>query len=297
MKTRGFTILALARHETPHDNLADMDSWRRVDVPVLPGSGPAPRVYDTASGDLVLARQARWPRCTPAASPPTTRRTSGTLPLTPPGTCWSGPGWTRCPRPDPGVRSAAARPVHRDLRPERHRRRRPAAGTGRPRRRGLARAGPPRDPALPLRHGGAAHPAAHPPGRGGGGVPVIERFNVRMANRGALYDLDQDLYFAKSADPEFGALSGPGTPSGYDPAEMAELSAQRGGDPASQGRRTRWTLWSGAPNGPASQPGSRGSAAVGPAGTSSAPRSPPSTWAPSSTCRRAVRTWCSRTTS
>jgi L-cysteine:1D-myo-inositol 2-amino-2-deoxy-alpha-D-glucopyranoside ligase len=32
-----------------------MDSWRRVDVPVLPGSGPAPRVYDTASGELVLA--------------------------------------------------------------------------------------------------------------------------------------------------------------------------------------------------------------------------------------------------
>src|SRR5271155_1111481 len=32
-----------------------MDSWRRVDVPVLLGSGPAPRVYDTASGDLVLA--------------------------------------------------------------------------------------------------------------------------------------------------------------------------------------------------------------------------------------------------
>src|SRR5271169_6265002 len=32
-----------------------MDSWRRVDVPVLPGSGPATRVYDTASGELVLA--------------------------------------------------------------------------------------------------------------------------------------------------------------------------------------------------------------------------------------------------
>ena len=32
-----------------------MDSWRRVDVPVLPGSGPAPRVYDTASGELALA--------------------------------------------------------------------------------------------------------------------------------------------------------------------------------------------------------------------------------------------------
>ena len=26
----------------PHDNLADMDSWRRAEFPVLPGSGPAP---------------------------------------------------------------------------------------------------------------------------------------------------------------------------------------------------------------------------------------------------------------
>src|SRR5919109_2804081 len=39
----------------PHDNLASMESWRRADVPVLPGSGPAPRVYDTATGELVLA--------------------------------------------------------------------------------------------------------------------------------------------------------------------------------------------------------------------------------------------------
>jgi L-cysteine:1D-myo-inositol 2-amino-2-deoxy-alpha-D-glucopyranoside ligase len=68
-------------------------------------------------------------------------------------------------------------------------------------------------------------------------LPVIERFTARMADRGALYDVDQDLYFAKSADPEFGALSGPGTPSGYDPAEMAELSAQRGGDPGRPGKK------------------------------------------------------------
>ena len=39
----------------PRDNLLSMDSWRRVDVPVLPGSGPAPRLHDTASGELVLA--------------------------------------------------------------------------------------------------------------------------------------------------------------------------------------------------------------------------------------------------
>ena len=38
-----------------HDNLTNMESWRRVDVPVLPGSGPAPRLHDTATGELVLA--------------------------------------------------------------------------------------------------------------------------------------------------------------------------------------------------------------------------------------------------
>ena len=32
-----------------------MDSWRRADLPVLPGSGPAPRLHDTATGELVLA--------------------------------------------------------------------------------------------------------------------------------------------------------------------------------------------------------------------------------------------------
>src|SRR5947207_961601 len=38
-----------------HDNLTTMESWRRADVPVLPGSGPAPRLHDTATGELVLA--------------------------------------------------------------------------------------------------------------------------------------------------------------------------------------------------------------------------------------------------
>ena len=35
-----------------------------------------------------------------------------------------------------------------------------------------------------------------------------------LADHGALYDVDQDIYFAKSADPRFGALSGPGTAAG-----------------------------------------------------------------------------------
>src|SRR6266567_3238539 len=107
-------------------------------------------------------RRARWPRCTPAVSPRTTRRTSGTPPPTPPGTCWSGPGWTR---------------------------------------------------------------------------PLIERFSARMADRGALYNVDEDVYFAKSADHGFGSLSGPGTACGYDQSRMAELAGQRGGDPDRPGKK------------------------------------------------------------
>jgi len=68
-------------------------------------------------------------------------------------------------------------------------------------------------------------------------LPVIERFTARMADRGALYEVDTDLYFAKSSDPAFGALSGPGTALGYDPAQMAELAAERGGDPARPGKK------------------------------------------------------------
>jgi L-cysteine:1D-myo-inositol 2-amino-2-deoxy-alpha-D-glucopyranoside ligase len=58
-----------------------------------------------------------------------------------------------------------------------------------------------------------------------------------MADRGALYNVDEDVYFAKSSDPGFGALSGPGTACGYDPAAMAGLSAERGGDPDRAGKK------------------------------------------------------------
>ena len=128
-------------------------------------------------------------------------------------------------------------------------------------------------------------------------LPVIERFTARLADRGALYDIDEDLYFAKSADPRFGALSGPGTLPGTTRPRWPTWPRSAAATRAGRGRRTRWTPWSGAPNARASPPGTRGSAAAGPAGTSSAPPSPPSTWARSSTCRPADRTWCSRTTS
>jgi L-cysteine:1D-myo-inositol 2-amino-2-deoxy-alpha-D-glucopyranoside ligase len=68
-------------------------------------------------------------------------------------------------------------------------------------------------------------------------LPIIERFSAQMAERGALYNVDEDVYFAKSADPRFGLLSGPGTASELGPLEMVELAAQRGGDPNRPGKK------------------------------------------------------------
>jgi L-cysteine:1D-myo-inositol 2-amino-2-deoxy-alpha-D-glucopyranoside ligase len=68
-------------------------------------------------------------------------------------------------------------------------------------------------------------------------IPLIDAFAERLAARGALYDLDGDTYFARAADPKFGALSGPGTVSGLSVADMTELAAERGGDPDRAGKK------------------------------------------------------------
>ncbi len=73
-----------------------------------------------------------------------------------------------------------------------------------------------------------------PPARLVGAVealPLIERMNQVLADRGALYEVERDMYFSRAADPEFGAVSH------LDPAAMAELSAERGGDPARPGKK------------------------------------------------------------
>ncbi len=62
-------------------------------------------------------------------------------------------------------------------------------------------------------------------------LPLIEEFNRLLANHGALYDLEGDTYFARSADPAFGSVSR------LDTATMTELSAERGGDPARPGKK------------------------------------------------------------
>jgi L-cysteine:1D-myo-inositol 2-amino-2-deoxy-alpha-D-glucopyranoside ligase len=62
-------------------------------------------------------------------------------------------------------------------------------------------------------------------------LPVIERLSRLLAEHGALYDLEGDTYFTRSADPSFGAVSG------LDVATMIALSAERGGDPGRPGKK------------------------------------------------------------
>jgi len=59
----------------------------------------------------------------------------------------------------------------------------------------------------------------------------IEELSGVLADRGALYDLDGDTYFSRSADPAFGSVSG------YDAATMLALAAERGGDPGRAGKK------------------------------------------------------------
>jgi L-cysteine:1D-myo-inositol 2-amino-2-deoxy-alpha-D-glucopyranoside ligase len=200
-----------------------MDSWRPADVPELPGDGPVPRLRDTASGELIPA----------AEGPVATIYACGITPYdaTHIGHAATYTAWDLLVRAllDAGIGVSYVQNVTDVDDPLLERANRDGEDW-----RELAvretdryRADMEALRILPPTHLVGAVEA----------LPVIERFAARLAERGALYDVDDDVYFAKSADPEFGALSGPGTVSGYDPARMAELSAQRGGDPARPGKK------------------------------------------------------------
>jgi L-cysteine:1D-myo-inositol 2-amino-2-deoxy-alpha-D-glucopyranoside ligase len=219
-----------------------MDSWRRADVPVLPGSGPAPRLHDTATGALALA----------SAGPVATLYACGITPYdaTHIGHAATFTAWDLLVRawldasPEtqetPGPPEGSAPPPSRfsviyvqnvtDVDdPLLERAARDHEDWRELARREIQRYRSDMEALriLPPTHLVGAVEA----------LPVIERFTARMADRGALYDVDTDLYFAKSSDPAFGALSGPGTALGYDPTQMAELAAEHGGDPARPGKK------------------------------------------------------------
>ncbi|GFE18086.1 L-cysteine:1D-myo-inositol 2-amino-2-deoxy-alpha-D-glucopyranoside ligase [Streptomyces glebosus] len=59
-------------------------------------------------------------------------------------------------------------------------------------------------------------------------VPLVER----LRDAGAAYELDGDIYFSVASDPHFGEVSG------LDAEAMRLLSAERGGDPEREGKKS-----------------------------------------------------------
>jgi L-cysteine:1D-myo-inositol 2-amino-2-deoxy-alpha-D-glucopyranoside ligase len=200
-----------------------MDSWRGAKVPVLPGSGPAPWLHDTATGELVPA----------AAGPVATLYACGITPYdaTHIGHAATYTAWDLLVRAwlDAGFSVIYVQNVTDVDDPLLERAERDGEDWRELARRETQRYRGDMEAlrVLPPTHLIGAVEA----------LPIIDRYIARMAERGALYQVDEDVYFAKSADPEFGALSGPGTACGFGPGEMADLAAQRGGDPGRPGKK------------------------------------------------------------
>jgi L-cysteine:1D-myo-inositol 2-amino-2-deoxy-alpha-D-glucopyranoside ligase len=200
-----------------------MESWPRADVPRLPGSGPAPRLHDTATGETVPA----------AAGQIATLYACGITPYdaTHIGHAATYTAWDLLVRAwlDARFTVVYVQNVTDVDDPLLERAARDGEDWRELARREIQRY---RQDMAALR----ILPPTHLIGAVEA-LPVIDRFSARMADRGALYNVDEDIYFARSADPGFGTLSGPGTACGFSLSEMAELAAQRGGDPARPGKK------------------------------------------------------------
>jgi L-cysteine:1D-myo-inositol 2-amino-2-deoxy-alpha-D-glucopyranoside ligase len=194
-----------------------MDSWRGPRVPDLPGRGPVTMIADTASGKLVPA----------ATGPVATIYACGITPYdaTHIGHAATFIAWDLLVRAwrDAGYRVVYVQNVTDVDDPLLER----AARDGEEWRE-LAD----REIALFRRDMEALR--LLPPEHYVGAVealPVIERFNALLGEHGALYDLDGDVYQARSADPLFGTVSR------LDPATMLVLFGENGGDPARPGKK------------------------------------------------------------
>jgi L-cysteine:1D-myo-inositol 2-amino-2-deoxy-alpha-D-glucopyranoside ligase len=62
-------------------------------------------------------------------------------------------------------------------------------------------------------------------------IPIIIELIEQLQERGAVYDVDGDLYYSVSADPRFAEVSG------WTREQMMEVFAERGGDPDRAGKR------------------------------------------------------------
>jgi L-cysteine:1D-myo-inositol 2-amino-2-deoxy-alpha-D-glucopyranoside ligase len=194
-----------------------MESWPAPSVPELPGRGPEPLVWDTASGELAVAA-------------PGHRAALYACGITPYDATHMGHAatylaWDLLVRAwaDAGHDVAYVQNVTDIDDPLLERADRDGEDWRELARREIARY---RDDMTALR----VVPPAHLIGAVEA-LPLIEEFNRVLASHGALYDLEGDTYFARSADADFGSVSH------LDIPEMTELSAERGGDPARPGKK------------------------------------------------------------
>jgi L-cysteine:1D-myo-inositol 2-amino-2-deoxy-alpha-D-glucopyranoside ligase len=194
-----------------------MDSWPAASVPSLPGHGPEPYLRNTATGELTRA----------AAGPVATLYACGITPYdaTHLGHAATYVAWDLLVRAwrDAGHEVVYVQNVTDVDDPLLERAVRDGEDW-----RALAD----REVALYRRDMEALR--ILPPAQLVGAVealPVIERLSQVLADRGALYELERDVYFSRAADPAFGAVSH------LDPVTMLELFAERGGDPARPGKK------------------------------------------------------------
>lgn len=62
-------------------------------------------------------------------------------------------------------------------------------------------------------------------------IPLVVAMIERLREQGAVYEVDQDLYFSVDHDPTFGSVSG------WDRDQMLAIFAERGGDPDRPGKK------------------------------------------------------------
>ncbi len=206
-----------------HDNLAIMDAWRAADVPVLPGRGVELRLRNTATGKLTAA----------ASGHKASLYACGITPYdaTHIGHAATFTAWDLLVRAwlDAGHEVTYAQNVTDVDDPLLERAERDGEDWWELAVRETER----------YRRDMAALRVLPPTYLVGAveALPVIDRFAERLAARGALYDLDGDVYFARGADAAFGSLAGPETACGLSLAQLTMLSAERGGDPDRPGKK------------------------------------------------------------
>jgi L-cysteine:1D-myo-inositol 2-amino-2-deoxy-alpha-D-glucopyranoside ligase len=208
-------VLVIRRKSS--DNLAAMDSWPAIRVPDLPGVGPEPLIWDTASGGLVPA----------ASGHLATIYACGITPYdaTHIGHAATYIAWDLLIRSwrDAGHAVRYVQNITDVDDPLLER----AARDGQNWRE-LA------DREIDVYRSDMAALRLLPPDHLIGAVEaldVIEEFSGVLADRGTLYDVEGDVYFSRSADHDFGSVSG------LDTETMIKLAAERGGDPGRSGKK------------------------------------------------------------